>query len=610
MIPQQDLERIASANDIVDLVNGYFPLKRAGAVYKALCPFHQEKSPSFTVNPARQSFKCFGCGAGGQVFKFVELYENVSFPEAVKRLAARRGIALSDEPMSEEENARQRKVKRLLGLHAAAAEWFHKQLLRNKAAQHARDYLKSRGYTAEVAKSWKLGYAPESWDAFYHFALQEGYRDDELLESGLLTKKEGSNRLFDRFRDRLMIPICDDIGQGQVIAFSGRVLNPEAKGAKYVNSPETPLFTKGKVLFGLQKSKRAIIDKKAAILCEGQIDTISSYEAGATHIVASQGTAFTKQHANKLRQLTGSGEVILCFDSDSAGNKAADKAAELLLEVGLTLRRVVIPPGEDPDSFIRAHGPEAFLQLIAQSQDFFLHAITHFTTTPEFHTPRGRTDFSKKMAGFVALITDVVLRETMIHNVSAQLEISAEQFASLLKKAKETPQWRDEPVVDESYASSEPPPSPLVPLTFTMRLLTQFSMLNPEVHRWLLGQPWEPLVGAFQDGELLTKILRAPHFSPGDPGSLAAFLAILPAQEQNMLTELLDIQELPTEALQIVNDCWRDLERKHLEQQRDTFTARLRKPGLDVEEVIVLQKQVLDLTQRLTHITRPLSAPS
>lgn len=608
MIAQQDIERIVAATDIVELIHSYFPLKRAGAVYKALCPFHREKTPSFTVNPARQSFKCFGCGAGGGVFRFVELYENVSFPEAVRRLAARRGIPLSDEPISEAENARQRKIKRLLGLHAAAAEWFHKNLLRSRAAQHARDYLKRRGYTIDIARSWKLGYAPDAWDAFHHFATAEGYRDEELLESGLLGKNEESGRVYDRFRDRLMIPVCDDIGQ--VIAFSGRILNNDAQAAKYINSPETPLFIKSKVLFGLQKSKRSIIEKKAAVLCEGQIDTITAYEAGATNIVSSQGTAFTRQHAQKLRQLTGSGEVVLCFDSDNAGNKAAEKAAEILLGEGLTLRRAALPAGEDPDSYVRTHGREAFLEILKNAPDYFTYAINHFATTPEFRTARGRSDFAKKMATLVSRINDLVLRETMIHNVSAQLELAPEHFASLLKEAKDAPGWYDDPVEEPEAETAAPVSRPLPPLSMTMRLLTQYALLDPQARHWLLNQPWEPLVSTFEDGELLSKILKAEGFTPGDPVSIATFLTSLSTEEQNALTELLDIQELPVDALQIVTDCWLHLERKHLEKQRDTLTARLRKPGLDMDEVIKLQKQVLDLTQRLTHITRPLSTPS
>ena len=242
MIPEHIIEQIAQANDIVDVISSYFPLKRAGSAYKARCPFHQEKTASFNVNPARQIFKCFGCGAGGGVFKFVEMYENVNFPEAAKRLAARVGIRVEDEPLSAEEDAKQKMRRRLLALHAAAAEWFHANLLKAKAAQGARDYLKGRGFTVEVAKSWKLGYAPESWDALSNWAHSEDYSDDEIIASGLVTWKEDDDGrrtggFYDRFRDRLMVPISNDIGE--VIAFSGRVRSKEAFGGKYVNSPRS-----------------------------------------------------------------------------------------------------------------------------------------------------------------------------------------------------------------------------------------------------------------------------------------------------------------------------------------------------------------------------------
>ena len=339
MIPEHLIEQIAQANDIVDVVSSYFPLKRAGSAYKARCPFHQEKTASFTVNPARQIFKCFGCGAGGGVFKFVELYENVNFPEAVKRLAQRVGIRVEDEPASAEELAEQSLKRRLLDLNAAAAEWFHKNLLKTKAAQQARAYLQGRGLSAEVAKSWKLGYAPDTWNALTDWARAQGYRDDELIASGLVTfKKDDQERrigdLYDRFRDRLMFPICDDIGQ--VIAFSGRVLNAEAFGGKYVNSPETPVFIKGKVFFGLHKTKRALIDQKTAIVLEGQIDLITAFEAGVKNVTAAQGTAFTRDHARILKRYVD--EVVLCFDADAAGLKAAEKALPALFKAGLSVR--------------------------------------------------------------------------------------------------------------------------------------------------------------------------------------------------------------------------------------------------------------------------------
>src|SRR3954463_1427749 len=233
LIPPDMIERIAASNDIVEVIGSYFPLKRAGATYKALCPFHQERSPSFTVNSHKQLFKCFGCGAGGSVYRFVMLYENLSFMEAVRKLAARAGIPLIEQELTAEDQARMDLRRRLLALRADAANWFHRQLMRQKAALPARYYLKKRGLTAEVAKSWKIGFAPEGWDFFGSWARGQGYSGRELLESGLVSRRGGDDedaeqatddaQYYDRFRNRIMFPICEH-KNGDVIAFSGRTL--------------------------------------------------------------------------------------------------------------------------------------------------------------------------------------------------------------------------------------------------------------------------------------------------------------------------------------------------------------------------------------------------
>ena len=354
-IPSETIEHIAAANDIVEVIGTYFPLKRAGASFKALCPFHQEKTPSFTVSPQRQTFHCFGCGAGGSVFRFVMDYEHLDFPAAVHKLAARVGITIVEERRSDDESQQHEARRLLLRLHAEAAEWFHENLLKREAGASARDYLKARGINREVAKSWKLGYAPESWDAFSQWASKEGYRRQELLSSGLVKLREeerGEGEFYDRFRGRIMFPICNDVGE--VIAFSGRVLANDATAAKYINSPETPLFRKGRVLFGLHKTKRALIEADCAIVCEGQLDLITLFEAGIQNVVAPQGTAFTEPQAHVLKRFVR--EVVLCFDSDTAGQNAAEHSLEALLQNDLVVRVVAMPPGEDPDSLVRKSG--------------------------------------------------------------------------------------------------------------------------------------------------------------------------------------------------------------------------------------------------------------
>src|SRR5439155_15176354 len=292
------IEQIAAANDIVEVIGSYFPLKRAGANFKALCPFHQEETPSFTVSPQRQTFHCFGCGVGGSVFRFVMDYEHVDFPSAVRKLAARVGITLIEERGPSGAEDRQHEARRtLLQLQGEAAAWFHENLIRKEFAEPARKYLKERGITAEIAKRWQLGYAPDEWDAFGSWGRGQGYDARELVASGLIKTKDDDQTSnlnprssYDRFRGRIMFPICNDVGE--VIAFSGRLLKEEEGAAKYLNSPETPLFRKGNVLFGLHKSKRAVIEANCAIVCEGQLDLISLFEAGIMNVVAPQGTAF------------------------------------------------------------------------------------------------------------------------------------------------------------------------------------------------------------------------------------------------------------------------------------------------------------------------------
>src|SRR5437764_8746309 len=326
-IPSETIEQIAAANDIVEVISSYFPLKRAGANFKALCPFHQEKTPSFHVSPQRQTFHCFGCGVGGSVFRFVMDYEHVDFPSAVRKLAARVGIPVIEErgPIGADDQVEARHI--LLQLHGEATAWFHENLIKREFAEPARKYLKQRGITGEIAKRWQLGYAPDEWDAFGGWARAQGYDTRELITGGVLkTKDENETHrrqsAYDRFRDRIMFPICNDIGE--VIAFSGRLLKDEEGAAKYLNSPETPLFRKGNVLFGLHKSKRALIEANCAIVCEGQLDLISLFEAGIANVVAPQGTAFTETQARTLKRFVN--EVVLCFDADRAGRQAGDRS--------------------------------------------------------------------------------------------------------------------------------------------------------------------------------------------------------------------------------------------------------------------------------------------
>src|ERR1700719_1671102 len=416
MIPSETIEQVAAANDVVEVIGSYFPLKRAGANFKALCPFHQEKTPSFHVSPQRQTFHCFGCGVGGSVFRFVMEYEHVDFPSAAKKLAARVGIPIVEERASEEEDRQHESRRTLLKLHAEAAEWFQENLLKKDFAEVARTYLKNRGIDRQVAKGWQLGFAPDSWDAFLEWALGRGYSRTELLQSGLVKPRDEerpSGDIYDRFRSRIMFPICNDVGE--VIAFSGRLLESDPQAAKYVNSPETPLFQKGRILFGLHKTKRALIDANCAIVCEGQIDLISLFEAGIKNVVAPQGTAFTEYQARGLKRFVD--EVVLCFDADQAGRKAESHSLDSLLQHDLIVRVVDMPPGEDPDSLIRRDGKAEFEKRVASARDFFDYWIDREVASVDLDSLGPKMELARKLAATISQVRDPLMRGQVSHKM-------------------------------------------------------------------------------------------------------------------------------------------------------------------------------------------------
>jgi DNA primase len=606
-IPEDMIERIAASNDIVEVIGSHFPLKRAGATYKALCPFHQERSPSFTVNSHKQLFKCFGCGAGGSVYRFVMLYENLSFIEAVRKLAARAGIPLIEQELTAEDQARVDMRRRLLALHADAAGWFHLQLMRQKSAEPAREYLKKRGLTAEVAKSWKIGFAPEGWDFFGSFARHQGYSVRELLESGLVSRKDEDDggaeqpvenaRYYDRFRNRIMFPICEH-KNGDVIAFSGRTLEANPRAAKYVNSPETMIFTKGEVLFGLHRTMRSIIDKKSAIVCEGQIDLITAYEAGVTNVIAPQGTAFTDKQARMLKRYAE--EVILCFDSDAAGEKAAERSLEALLAEDLGVRVAAMPPGEDPDSLIRSQGGPAFAERMAAAQDFFTFQVDRLVRTPEFQTPKGRANIAHKMAGWISLIKDAAFREAVMGQVTTRLEISMKEFGNLVgtlaRRARNS---------GKGKAGADPVPENVAtPLTDPkFRLLALAALHDVEACEWLRAAPFRDLLARETDAGLVLQILES-SFVPGDRGSQNAFLSSLSAADEATISELLS-EPPPAEPVTQASDCWNALARRQIQRHIEAVQARLRTPEIGMEEKLKMIEELTVLTTSLREVPPP-----
>ena len=453
------LERIRAASDIVDIIGAYVPLKKAGANFTALCPFHKEKSPSFNVNPHKQIFHCFGCHKGGDVFTFVKEYENIGFVDAVRRLAERAKILLEFDNNPAEQQSRHLKDQ-LLEIHEKITQRWQNCLLNEAAGEAARNYLAKRGVSPDAIKLFRLGAAPEIWDDTVNWAKSKNYELPLVEKAGLIIRKEETGNYYDRFRGRLIFPICDE--QGRVIGFSGRILSGDEKIAKYVNSPETPIFTKSKVFFGLDKSKRVLLDAQSAIVCEGQLDLIACYMAGVQNVVAPQGTAFTDQHARILKRYVD--EVVLCFDSDEAGQNAAVRSLDHLLASGIAVRVAVMPKPHDPDSFIKANGGEAFRKLAESADGFFDYYLNRLCATNEITTDKGRTAVLRGMAEAVHKTGSAVLVDTYAQKTALRLGVSPEAIRAEFKKvpfAKSPAAESETDSFENAEQSESPRPSPL-----------------------------------------------------------------------------------------------------------------------------------------------------
>ena len=354
------LDEVARANDIVEVVSGYFPLKRAGKDYVALCPFHAEKTPSFTVSPGKQIFKCFGCGRGGGVFNFVMAKENVTFPEAVRILAERAGITLRRQPDAEKRVDERAQVRRALEW---AVKYFQRGLQHPTAGAPGREYLQARGIEPKTVETFRLGYAPDGWDGLLKAAERDNVPIGLLVAAGLLVTREGGDGYYDRFRGRVMFPILDSLNRP--IGFGGRTLGDEPP--KYMNSPETALFHKGEALYGLPQARGAIEAQHRAVVVEGYFDVLMPHQVGVENVVATLGTALTAEHVRALKRYAD--EVILVFDSDLAGQRAADRGMELFLAQDVRILMSVVPQGKDPYDFCRSDGAEGMRALVAGARD-------------------------------------------------------------------------------------------------------------------------------------------------------------------------------------------------------------------------------------------------
>lgn len=419
---EEIIEEVRSRNDIVDLISTYVPLKKKGSSYFGLCPFHNEKSPSFSVSRDKQMYYCFGCGAGGNVFTFLMEYENFSFPEALKYLAERAGMELPEEELNEEAKRAMDEKARLREMNKLSANYFY-YLLHSKRGQKGLAYLKDRGITDTTIKHFGLGYADIYNDDLYRFLKSKGYSDEDLKDSALVTidERRGGS---DKFWNRVMFPIMDV--NNRVIGFGGRVMGDGSP--KYLNSKETKLFDKSRNLYGLNFARSS--RKKEIILCEGYMDVISMHQAGFTNAVAALGTAFTSGHGTLLKRYTEN--VILSFDSDEAGQRAILRAIPILKEAGLTVRVLDLTPYKDPDEFIKGLGAQALEERIRKAMSSFMFQVKVVAGRYDQDDPESKTQFQHEAAKLLATIEEPLERKNYIEAVSREYYIGAKDLEDLV----------------------------------------------------------------------------------------------------------------------------------------------------------------------------------
>jgi DNA primase len=461
-IPDDTVEQIRSRADIADVIGSYLPLKRAGSNrHKALCPFHNEKTPSFVVSSDRQTFHCFGCNVGGDVFKFIMEKESVDFPNAIHMLAEKYNVPIPEPEFKHKHNVNSPpkgpriKKERLYQLNEDLASFFEKHL-HTYPQSEVGVYLQQRGLPADVITNFRIGSSPNDWHGAHNYFLKKGYSQDELTTGGVLVSNDSGN-VYDRFRNRLMFSIWNE--QGRIVGFSGRSVEKDPQGGKYVNTPETPLFTKSRILYALSLAREAIKSHDYAILSEGQLDTIAFHRAGFTNAVAPQGTAFTDEQARILKRYTD--KILIAFDSDTAGQKATLRSMEIMLPIGFDIKVLIMPDGSDPDTVFNSSGQAGLEQLVQNSMSFFDYVYFQATLQNDVNDPWGKNQVVDSVLKFISKINSPVLRSTYCSQLANKLSLPDNAVFQELNKFRKQDHFRAKKT---KYKPTEiPPPTEAVP---------------------------------------------------------------------------------------------------------------------------------------------------
>lgn len=600
-IPEEVIEQIRTQSDIVDVISEYMQLTKRGRNWFGLCPFHGEQTPSFSVSSDKQIFHCFGCGAGGNAITFIMDIEGIPFPEAVVKLGERAGIHLDVGPTLPDVTKKISKAEeRMKEAHAFAADFFHHLLLNTEDGEEPLNYLLERGFTRELIESNSIGWSLPSFDALTILLERKGYNLQEIAESGLVIKREGEERYFDRFRGRIMFPIRDE--NGKIIAFSGRILSSTGEEAKYLNSPESPIFQKSEVLYNLDKARTSIRKNRQVVLMEGFMDVLAATSVGVANAVATMGTSLTNQHITKLKRLVE--QITICYDGDNAGFDAAKRAAQLLQSERMKVNIAVLPDKLDPDEYIRSLGGQAFKEQILENPHAYIaFMMMHARRNKNFQFENDTLQYIQEVLEQLIGRSSPVERDLYIRQLSTETNISEEAIYAQFRKL-EASQVRS--------AKAEMPVLPSMPVTQQQkpmdaaeraeRLLLAHMLHNIDVvDRLLRSEQKEPFV---RDAYMAVFVRLVGFYEEYGHPDYQRFVEILDdAELRKIVMEAALVERDPDQAEAEVTDSIRQLQKYRIEQEIQQKMHESKEA-----EKMHEYARALEIAQQIIHLRKSLSA--
>lgn len=601
-IPEEIIEQIRSKADIVDVVSEYVQLTKRGRNYFGLCPFHGEQTPSFSVSADKQIFHCFGCGAGGSAITFLMDIENISFQEATAKLGERVGIHVEILSTSEHHtHSISPEEVRMKEAHAFTAEYFQHLLLNTEEGEQGLIYLKQRGFTEEEIETNGIGYSLPHWDSLTQLLTRKGFSLEEMEQCGLIIKREDGSGYFDRFRGRVMFPIRDE--QGNIIAFSGRILDSGGEDAKYLNSPESPIFHKGQVLYNLDQARPIIRKERNVVLFEGFMDVLSAKRANVFNGVASMGTALTVQHMTKLKRLTD--HIIVCYDGDKAGWEAARKAAEMLHAEKLNVEVAVLPTGLDPDEYIQQFGPEAFKdKVISEPQAYVAFMLMFARRNKNFQYQNDILQYVDEALSYLVEGISPIEKELYIKQISMDTNISEEtlqmqlrQKEAQLAKSSKRHEQQVKPQIEQLTLQKKK----ITAIDRAERLLLAHMLHNIDVvDRIRQEENTNPFV---RDDYMAIYIHLIGFYEEHQKADYQRFAEVIGDRElRKIIMEAALVERDPNHAEEEISDCLKQVKKFRIEQQIQDKNHAIKEAEKmhDLRNALQLSKEVIDLKKSLS----------